>query len=446
MENNYIYVFANLILSKWGDIMSTMLENHYTMEMLIHKMLHSIEVDTNLYKPSKPKAPNDAPVIMLVDKIIQQAIDAKASDIHIEPTAEIVRIRFRIDGQLREMHELPISVHAFFVSRLKIISALDTTETRIPQDGRIHYTYEQKTIDLRISTMPVMYGEKVVIRILDKSAALLQTTELGFSPANFKLFTDLCHSPYGMILNSGPVNSGKTTTLYAALNELNMPSKNIITIEDPVEYCLDGINQIQVNPKTGLSFSVGLRSILRQDPNIMMVGEIRDKETAEIAVRAALTGHLVFSTLHTNNAMGAIVRLFDMGIEPFLIASSILGVLAQRLVRKICPDCKEAYRVNEKSPEYKYLGDLYQPGTILYRGRGCESCGGTGYKGRMAIQEVLVMTDDIRASFQNGISISMIKHSVSQANMVPLYQDGIQKALAGDTTLAEIVRVTYGNL
>ena len=311
--------------------MSTMLENHYTMEMLIHKMLQ----ETSLYKPHQPKAPNDAPVIMLVDKIIQQAIDVNASDIHIEPTAEIVRIRFRIDGQLCETHELPISVHAFFVSRLKIMSSLDTTETRMPQDGRIHYEYAQKTIDLRISTMPVMYGEKVVIRILDKSASLLQTSELGFSPANFKLFTDLCHRSYGMILNTGPVNSGKTTTLYAALNAINTPSKNIITIEDPVEYCLDGISQIQVNPKKGLSFSVGLRSILRQDPNIIMVGEIRDKETAEIAVRAALTGHLVFSTLHTNNAIGAIVRLFDMGIEPFLIASSILGVLAQRLVRKI---------------------------------------------------------------------------------------------------------------
>jgi len=426
--------------------MSTMLENHYTMEMLIHKMLHSIEVEKNLYQPPKPKAPNDAPVIMLVDKIIKQAIDAKASDIHIEPTAEIVRIRFRIDGQLRETHELPISVHAFFVSRLKIMSALDTIETRMPQDGRIHYEYEHKMIDLRISTMPVMYGEKVVIRILDKSTDLLKTSELGFSPVNFKLFTDLCHSPYGMILNSGPVNSGKTTTLYAALNAINTPSKNIITIEDPVEYCLDGISQIQVNSKTGLSFSVGLRSILRQDPNVIMVGEIRDKETAEIAVRAALTGHLVFSTLHTNNAIGAIVRLFDMGIEPFLIASSILGVLAQRLVRKICPDCKEAYIVKENSPERKYLKDFYHDGVVLYRGRGCESCNGTGYKGRMAIQEVLVMNDDVRSSFQNGISISMLKHSVSQANMVPIYQDGIQKALVGDTSLAEIVRVTYGNL
>jgi type IV pilus assembly protein PilB len=426
--------------------MPTMLENHYTMEMLIHKMLYSIEVDTNLYKPPKPKAPNDAPVIMLVDKIIKQAIDAHASDIHIEPTAEIVRIRFRIDGQLREMHELPISVHAFLVSRLKIMSSLDIIETRMPQDGRIHYEHGKKTIDLRISTMPVMYGEKVVIRILDKSASLLQTSELGFSPSNFKLFTDLCHSSYGMILNTGPVSSGKTTTLYAALNALNTPSKNIITIEDPVEYCLDGISQIQVNSKTGLSFSVGLRSILRQDPNIIMVGEIRDKDTAEIAVRAALTGHLVFSTLHTNNAIGAIVRLLDMGIEPFLIASSILGVLAQRLVRKICPDCKEAYIVKENSPERKYLEDFYQPGSILYRGRGCESCGGTGYKERMAIQEVLLMNDDVRASFQNGISISLIKNSVYQAKMVPIYKDGIQKALAGHTSLAEVVRVTYGNL
>jgi len=326
------------------------------------------------------------------------------------------------------------------------MSSLDTTETRMPQDGRIHYEYAQKTIDLRISTMPVMYGEKVVIRILDKSASLLQTSELGFSPANFKLFTDLCHRSYGMILNTGPVNSGKTTTLYAALNAINTPSKNIITIEDPVEYCLDGISQIQVNPKKGLSFSVGLRSILRQDPNIIMVGEIRDKETAEIAVRAALTGHLVFSTLHTNNAIGAIVRLFDMGIEPFLIASSILGVLAQRLVRKICPLCKEAYIVKENSLERKYLEDFYQAGTVLYRGRGCGSCGGTGYKGRMAIQEVLVMNNAVRESFQNGISISLIKHSVCQANMVPIYQDGIQKALAGDTSLAEVVRVTYGNL
>jgi len=422
--------------------MPTMLENHYTMEMLIHKMLQ----ETSLYKPPQPKTPNDAPVIMLVDKIIQQAIDVNASDIHIEPTAEIVRIRFRIDGQLCETHELPISVHAFFVSRLKIMSSLDTTETRMPQDGRIHYEYAQKTIDLRISTMPVMYGEKVVIRILDKSASLLQTSELGFSPANFKLFTDLCHRSYGMILNTGPVNSGKTTTLYAALNAINTPSKNIITIEDPVEYCLDGISQIQVNPKKGLSFSVGLRSILRQDPNIIMVGEIRDKETAEIAVRAALTGHLVFSTLHTNNAIGAIVRLFDMGIEPFLIASSILGVLAQRLVRKICPLCKEAYIVKENSLERKYLEDFYQAGTVLYHGRGCGSCGGTGYKGRMAIQEVLVMNNAVRESFQNGISISLIKHSVCQANMVPIYQDGIQKALAGDTSLAEVVRVTYGNL
>ncbi|MCG0278420.1 MAG: Flp pilus assembly complex ATPase component TadA [Thermanaeromonas sp.] len=384
-----------------------------------------------------------APAVQLVNKIIVQAVRSRASDIHIEPQEGYIRVRFRIDGLLREVLRLPLGILSSLISRIKIMGGMDIAEKRLPQDGRFQVTLEKRNIDVRVSSMPTVYGEKVVLRILDKATMLLPLDALGFLPDTKERYESLIRSAYGMILITGPTGSGKTTTLYATLNALSSPEKNIVTIEDPVEYLLQGINQTGVNPKAGLDFASGLRAILRQDPDVIMVGEIRDRETADIAVRAATTGHLVFSTLHTNDAAGAVTRLLDMGIEPFLVNSSLIGVVAQRLVRLICPRCKEPYKPEQGASLYSFLGEEGE-GRVFYRGRGCRDCNYTGYQGRTAIQEVLVVNEEIRSLVSAKAPATEIKKAAVAGGMITLREDGLLKASQGLTTVEEVIRVTLG--
>ncbi|MDI3546761.1 MAG: type pilus assembly protein PilB [Halanaerobiales bacterium] len=383
------------------------------------------------------KMVKNVPIVRLANIIINQAVQMRASDIHIEPQADKVRIRYRIDGVLTENMNIPKHIQAALVSRLKIIADLDITERRIPQDGRIELNISGIKVDMRVSTLPTIYGEKVVIRLLNKDERLLNLEEIGFSRDNLDKFKGLIEQPHGILLVTGPTGSGKSTTLFAALNRLNSAKKNITTIEDPVEYQLDGINQVQARPKTGLTFARTLRSILRQDPDIIMVGEIRDEETAEIAVRAALTGHLVLSTLHTNDAVSSIVRLVDMGIPPYLVASSVIGVVAQRLVRKICTSCKERYKPGIE--ELKFLGNTNVD--FLYHGNGCKKCNSTGYRGRLPLHEILVLDNQIKQMIVNQADERKIKEYAIQQGMVTLKEDGISKVIDGLTTYEELVRV-----
>ncbi|MDN5331989.1 MAG: type pilus assembly protein PilB [Tepidanaerobacteraceae bacterium] len=407
--------------------------------------LEEIKVDVaaswDTYDLDEPAAGgiDRAPVVQLVNQLITKAVRSKASDIHIEPQESHIAIRYRIDGLLREVLRLPPGVLNSLVSRIKIMAGMDIAEKRLPQDGRFQITLERRSVDLRVSTMPTVYGEKIVLRILDKANMLLNLDKLGFLPETLEQYESLIRSSYGMILITGPTGSGKTTTLYATLNALNTPEKNIITIEDPVEYLLPGINQVRVNPKAGLDFARGLRAILRQDPDIIMVGEIRDRETADIAVRAATTGHLVFSTLHTNDAAGAVTRLLDMGIEPFLVNSSLLGVVAQRLVRLVCPQCREPHEPKPGDIEYEFTDEERK---IFYRGKGCRQCNYTGYQGRTAIHEILVMTDDIRHLVSQKVHVSKIREAAIAGGMVTLRDDGLSKAAKGLTTVQEVLRVT----
>jgi type IV pilus assembly protein PilB len=387
---------------------------------------------------------DDAPVISIVNSIISQAVKDRASDIHVEAQENAVRVRYRIDGVLQEVINFPLHMHAVLVSRIKIMSEMDIAEKRLPQDGRIQITVSGRAIDLRVSTLPTIRGEKVVLRILDQAAVLLAMQSLGFSKKNLSNYKNLYGQSYGMILVTGPTGSGKTTTLYSTLNEISVPGKNVITVEDPVEYRLAGINQVQINPKAGLSFASGLRSILRQDPNIVMVGEIRDAETADIAIRAALTGHLVLSTLHTNDAPGAITRLIDMGIEPFLVTASVLGVVAQRLVRCICPDCKTTYAPPRGSTEQLFLGADFNENQSFYKGTGCARCNHTGYKGRIAIHEVMVVSKEVREAINRRAATDELAQIAVSQGMVRIREDGIAKAQAGLTTVEEVIRVAFG--
>lgn len=384
---------------------------------------------------------NNAPIVRLVNSIIEQAVAKKASDIHLEPGDKQLRIRFRIDGQLQEVMQTSIQTHGAVVARLKIMSNLNIAERRLPQDGRVEMEMGGKNLDLRISILPTVYGEKVVIRILDREGFLISRKNLGFTPNNARKFEQLLKYPFGIILVTGPTGSGKTTTLYSALRELNSPTTNIITLEDPVEYRLDGINQVQVNPKIGLTFAGGLRSILRQDPNIIMVGEIRDEETAKLAVRAAITGHLVLSTLHTNDAASSIVRLIDMGVEPYLVASALVGVISQRLIRKICPDCKRTYKASGE--ELKLLGMDEKQDVLLYRGEGCSNCFGIGYKGRTAIHEILVVNNQLRKLISQKISSERLAELSVNLGMETMYANCVQLVLQGTTTIEEMVKVVY---
>src|SRR2546423_10746263 len=385
---------------------------------------------------------DEAPIVKLVNLLITQAVNDRASDIHIEPQERDVRIRYRIDGVLHEVMRSPKSIQNGVLSRLKIMADIDLAERRVPQAGRVGLVLGGKAIDLRVATMPTVYGEKAVIRILDKSHALLNLTDLGFSEANMERYERSFRKPYGMILVTGPTGSGKSTTLYATLNILNDIDRNIITVEDPVEYRLGGVNQVQMNPKAGLTFASALRSILRSDPDIVLIGEIRDAETAQIAVQAALTGHLVLSTLHTNNAPSAVTRLTEMGIEPFLVSSAVDCVLAQRLVRTLCEKCKEYYQPTAEALKEARV-PLLPDGSIprLYRPVGCNTCGNTGYRGRMSVHEVMLMSEDIERMTVERKSSEDIGRLAQEQGMLTLRQDGILKVLEGRTSLEELFRV-----
>ncbi len=384
----------------------------------------------------------EAPVIRLVNNIISQAIVEEASDIHVEPLEKSLRVRYRIDGILYEKQSFPKSIQPGIISRFKIMSDIDIAEKRVPQDGRISLKFEGRKVDFRVSTLPTVYGEKVVLRILDKSKALMPLEKLGFSSDNLKKIEDMISQPYGMILISGPTGSGKTTTLYSALNRLNTPTRNIITVEDPVEYQIRGVNQVQVNERAGLLFSTALRSILRQDPDIVLIGEIRDAETARIAIEAALTGHLVFSTIHTNNSASIPTRLIDMGIEPFLVASALIGATAQRLIRKVCNYCKNSY--DPPAEVLKSIGlqtSMDLNGITFYRGEGCDKCNHTGYKGRIAINEILPITPAIQKLIMGSASSREIAGQARKEGMKTLLDDALTKAAEGVTTIEEVLRV-----
>jgi type IV pilus assembly protein PilB len=381
----------------------------------------------------------NAPVVKLLDSLTKQAVKMKASDIHIEPLENNIRIRFRVDGELQEIMAPEKISHSAIVTRIKIMGRMNIAEKRVPQDGRVEMNLDGKDVDMRISIMPTVYGEKVVIRLLDRSSVLMSKTELGFSPKNLEVFDRIIQHPHGIILVTGPTGSGKTTTLYAVLQELNKINRNIITVEDPVEYRLDGVNQSQVNVKAGLTFASGLRSILRQDPDIIMVGEIRDQETAQIAVRAAITGHLVLSTIHTNDSVSTVSRLMDMGIEPFMVSSSVVGIMAQRLVKRICTNCKESYVPAEK--ERRLLG--LANGAFIYRGVGCNACNHTGYRGRTGIHEILPMYDSIKTLVDTRQPTEVIRAAASEMGMVTLRESCKQLVLAGVTTVDELIRMTY---
>ncbi|MDU1540385.1 MAG: GspE/PulE family protein [Paeniclostridium sordellii] len=384
---------------------------------------------------------NSAPIVRLVHNILETAVRMQASDIHIERDRGFMRIRFRIDGILSEYMKISAKPYKAVISRVKIMAGLNISEKRIPQDGRIFLNVDNKPIDYRVATMPTSKDEKVAMRVLDKSTFMVNKDKLGLSEKNVKNYDELLSNPYGLILVVGPTGSGKTTTLYSMLNQLNSVEKNILTIEDPVEYELDGINQSQINYKAGLNFTSALRAFLRQDPDIIMVGEIRDLDTAEIGIRAALTGHLVLSTLHSSTSVGAISRLLDMKIDSFLITSSLIGVISQRLVRKICPNCKVSY--NAEMGEKKALGYPLEEELILYKGGGCDKCGHTGYKGRVGIYEILKITKSIRDLINKGATEEDIKSKAKDLGMISMREDAANKVINGETTVEEILRVTF---
>ncbi len=382
----------------------------------------------------------EAPVVRLVNLLVENAITAQASDIHVEPFEDSLRIRYRIDGVLFEQESPPRRLQAAVTSRIKIMAEMNIAERRLPQDGRIRVTLHDRRIDIRVSTVPTVYGESIVMRLLDRSSVFLPLESLGFSPDTRGRFEALIRRPHGILLVTGPTGSGKTTTLYGALDKINSPDRKIITVEDPVEYQLKGVNQIPVRAKIGLTFATGLRHIVRQDPDVILVGEIRDLETAEIAIQAALTGHLVFSTLHTNDAPGAITRLEDMGVEPYLVCSVLEGVLAQRLVRRICEGCRVPDTPSRADLEALGLGS--EGRYTLYRGKGCDDCRGTGYRGRFGIYELFPITEEVRSLILRRASTPEIRRHAVEAGMVTLRFDGWLKARDGLTTVEEILRVT----
>ncbi|MDO8603775.1 MAG: type II secretion system ATPase GspE [Candidatus Omnitrophota bacterium] len=388
------------------------------------------------------KGDDDAPVIKLVNMLIEEALKRRASDIHVEPLENKFRIRYRIDGVLHEIQGPPKRLQGSIISRLKIMAGMDIAEKRLPQDGRIKLRLENKELDLRVSTLPAIHGESVVMRILDKSGFMVGLEDMGLLPENKKDFERLINLPNGMILVTGPTGSGKTTTLYATLSHINQKERKVITIEDPVEYQLDGINQVQVKPQINLTFASGLRSMLRQAPDIIMVGEIRDLETAEIAVQSALTGHLIFSTLHTNDAAGAVTRLVDMGIKPYLVASTVQCVMAQRLVRTVCPSCREAHKPSEEEIAVLSLDPSQSADLELYKGKGCPVCSNTGFKGRMGIYELLVLNDKLRELILENVPSTVLCKRAVEFGMRTLKEDGVEKVKRGYTTIEEVLRVT----
>ena len=411
-------------------------------QRLLHRLVQSVRTGSASRALPRQGEPGRVPVVEFVDRMIAEALRLRASDIHIEPFEGAVRIRYRVDGSLLETHApIPREVHAFLLARLKVMAHLESVERRVAQDGRISYVPPEggEAVDLRLATLPLLAGEKAVLRILNRSHALLSVGNLGFSVQNEMLFRRLCHQPGGMILITGPVNSGKTTTLYAALSEINTPERNIMTIEDPPEYRIEGVNQIQVNKKTGMTYAAGLRAMLRSDIDEIVLGEIRDAETAEMAVRAALTGHLLFSTLHTKDALGAVFRLLDMGVPAYLLAAALTGVVAQRLVRRLCPHCREPSE--EALPAW---AEGASSTGRLWRAAGCAACGGTGFSGRLALQELLVVDAALQQAIVHRAGLEEMRELAKRQGMRTLAEDGIEKALQGRTTLSEVVRVLYG--
>lgn len=431
---NQILLAINTLYDRSGESAQQLVDN---MEDNGFTIIDDSEQTTDLLDDT-----SDAPVIRLVNHMISQAVKAGASDIHIEPFQDVLTVRYRIDGILYKMLSPPKGLQASLISRIKVMAKMNIAEKRVPQDGRAQVRIGEQEVDIRISTVPTAYGERLVMRLLNKSGYFLALSEFGLSDKNYHLINKIIRQNTGIILVTGPTGSGKTTSLYAALSEINSPDKNIITIEDPVEYNLRGIGQIQVNAKTGVTFAKGLRSIVRQDPDIVLIGEIRDLETAEIAIQSALTGHLVFSTLHTNDSAGAITRLVDLGVEPYLISSSVNTVIAQRLVRILCPHCKEKYRLTSShikslnSTREKYIGEeVYQP-------RGCSKCFNTGYLGREAIFEIMLMDDALKSLVLETSDANQIKAAALKSGMVTLRQDGMSKVLKGITSIGEVLRVT----
>ena len=383
---------------------------------------------------------SEAPVVRIVNRLISRAVESRASDIHIEPLEHSLRVRYRIDGVLREIETPPLQLRAAIISRIKIMARLNIAERRLPQDGRIKLAVRGKDIDLRVATMPTMHGEAVVLRILDRGSVTLDFTPLGFEDAALGAYREALARPNGIILVTGPTGSGKTTTLYASLIELNTPDRKVLAVEDPIEYQLDGVNQVQIKPQIGLSFAHVLRSMLRHDPDVIMVGEIRDLETAQIAIQAALTGHLVLSTVHTNNAASTLTRLLDMGVEDYLMTSTLNSIVAQRLVRRLCQDCREPY---PPLPELLAQLGLEGPDEVTFwHPRGCPKCNDTGYFGRISINEVLVMSDAIRRQILHHAEATELQRAALASGMRPMFQDGIGKAAAGITTIEEVLRVT----
>ena len=416
------------------DLLKDAISDSYDLEEF--KVEKSLE-ETNLSLDELIARAEEAPIVKLVDLLLMQAIKDRVSDIHIEPFKNKINIRYRIDGVLYEIPPPAKHLLPALVSRIKILSNLDIAERRLPQDGSFFVKVEKKGIDIRVSSIPTIYGEKVVMRILDKSATPLDLGELGFVAHELESFRKAIVSPHGLILVTGPTGSGKTTTLYAALNEIKSPHKNISTVEDPVEYKLEGINQVQIKPKIGLTFAATLRSFLRQDPDIIMVGEVRDMETAQICIRSSLTGHLVLSTLHTNDASSAISRLIDIGIEPYLISSSLILVGAQRLVRRLCNECKEAYETPKKM-----MSDFNIKQELLYKPKGCDYCSHTGYRGRVAIYEIIIINDKLKELIARGAGLGEIKEEVKVMGIKSLAESGIKKIEEGITSIEEVLSIT----
>ena len=391
----------------------------------------------NLYKNF------DETVIQKVNALILDGVRNDASDIHLEPVKNKLLIRKRIDGALRDYPPLSKVISPQIISRIKLLAEMDIAERRLPQDGSMYIELEDTIIHIRVSSLPTVFGEKLVLRLLNPDNVIRPLDELGFTPVNLKQYYEFLEHPYGMILVTGPTGCGKTTTLYSSLQHLNVYEKNIITVENPVEYRLDRVNQVQVNSKIGLTFANTLRTVLRQDPDIIMVGEIRDPETAEIVTRAALTGHLVFSTLHTGDAVRSIIRLLDMGIQPFLLTSSLVGIVSQRLVRLVCLNCREPYKPSAKERGIIEAFNCDGNGITFYKGRGCDDCSGTGFKGRTAIHEVMIIDDEVRDMIRSSVNIERVKTTAISKGMTPLIRDGIDKSIQGITTLGEVIRVAY---